>query len=405
MPASARFVSAELEFDFSHSLWPTFRALPRAEHEARRGGSLSPMADCWFTMGRVNAPLGSTPARPHARDPALIGMCLGILSAAGYTGANIFLRDLATQCEPAWVSCVKALPTAIVGLLLIARERGRRSLSFPTGGALLALIATGLLMQLGGNVSFQWALSQIGLAVTVPLVFGALIITGALWSRLWLGELVAPLAILGMGLLIMAVTLLSLGAETAALKTPSLKAPADTPWLVPLAIAAASLSGFAYAACNVVLRRFASGGMPICIPIAILGWVGVVSLAGLSFGRIGLAGMLATTPFEWAWMILAGCFNAIAFFSLGKSLQLIPVARANALNASQVAMCAVAGVMLFHEPVSGWLLSGVALTIAGLMLSQRGGSSARRFTEKRLAAPGEFSQEFDAPDSAPEAAP
>jgi multidrug transporter EmrE-like cation transporter len=38
------------------------------------------------------------------------------------------------------------------------------------------------------------------------------------------------------------------------------------------------------------------------------------------------------------------------------------------INASQVAMAAVAGVILFAEPVTASLVIGIALTIAGLMI-------------------------------------
>ena len=61
-------------------------------------------------------------------------------------------------------------------------------------------------------------------------------------------------------------------------------------------------------------------------------------------------------------MILAGLFNAVAFLALTKSLQLVPVVYFNALNATQAAMGALAGIMLFAEP-STWLLwLGVAMT-------------------------------------------
>ena len=67
-------------------------------------------------------------------------------------------------------------------------------------------------------------------------------------------------------------------------------------------------------------------------------------------------------------MVAAGILNAVALYSLAKSLQLIPVAHANALNASQTAMAALLGVLLFGETWGPELVGGVALMVIGLML-------------------------------------
>ena len=57
--------------------------------------------------------------------------------------------------------------------------------------------------------------------------------------------------------------------------------------------------------------------------------------------------------------------------ALTKSLQLTSVVYVNALNATQATLAALAGVLIFQEARSPWLLAGVALTIAGLMLLAR----------------------------------
>ena len=79
-----------------------------------------------------------------------------------------------------------------------------------------------------------------------------------------------------------------------------------------------------------------------------------------------------TTPEQYAWMFGGGVCNAIAFYSIAKCLQLVSVARVNALNASQLAMVALVGTILFEEAVTFGLVSGVALTIAGLLVMHRG---------------------------------
>ena len=78
-----------------------------------------------------------------------------------------------------------------------------------------AVFAAALMVQLGGNVGFQVGLARVGLAVTVPVLFGVLIVLGAILGRIRLGEPIAPRSALAMGLLIVAVVVLSSGAKGA----------------------------------------------------------------------------------------------------------------------------------------------------------------------------------------------
>jgi Na+/H+ antiporter NhaC len=82
-------------------------------------------------------------------------------------------------------------------------------------------------------------------------------------------------------------------------------------------------------------------------------------------------------------MLLAGLCNFVAYLSLTRALQLTNLIYINALNATQVAMASVAGVVLFDEVPSRALAAGVALTICGLLLMPRhsrprAGSAAHR---------------------------
>ena len=67
----------------------------------------------------------------------------------------------------------------------------------------------------------------------------------------------------------------------------------------------------------------------------------------------------------------AGVFNLIGFLAIIHGLQRTTVVHANVVSASQVAMAAVAGMALFHEPPNPWLLLGVGLTIAGILRFDR----------------------------------
>ena len=81
--------------------------------------------------------------------------------------------------------------------------------------------------------------------------------------------------------------------------------------------------------------------------------------------------MLHTDSADFGMMVLAGVFNLIAFVALTRALQITSLVYVNALNASQVAMASLAGIVLFHEQASPTLTIGVSLTVLGLLIMPR----------------------------------
>ena len=69
--------------------------------------------------------------------------------------------------------------------------------------------------------------------------------------------------------------------------------------------------------------------------------------------------------------MVAGGFTSIAFFALTAALKHISIVRANLINASQIALTSLAGVWLFNEPMTRWMVIGTGLTIGGLLLMDR----------------------------------
>ena len=110
--------------------------------------------------------------------------------------------------------------------------------------------------------------------------------------------------------------------------------------------------------------------------------MGVLSLGSLSVGRLGLATLLRPDPGQLAWMLAAGTFNLIAFLAITKGLQLTTVVHANVLNASQVTMLALAGVVIFKEAFNFWVLLGVCLTIVGMLLIPRPPDQSRPISRR-----------------------
>ncbi len=305
----------------------------------------------------------------YLREPLVFGSICGLLAAVGYTAANVCLCAVA-HCDPVWVSCVKAAPTVIIfsPWLLVLWKRGEPIL--PTMRVLGILLFASLVCQLFGNVAFQWSLGIVGIALTVPITLGAMIISGAVMGRVYLHESVTTKMALSMVVLIAAICVLSLGAGEASSSILD-AATSQSLGVIMAGVAVACLSGVSYSLLGVVIRYGVTGRVSVASTLVIVTLTGVVSLGALSLAKIGLQGMLGTATRDFTVMTAAGIFNAVAFLALTKSLQLVPVVYVNALNATQATMAALAGVWLFSEPSSMALWSGVALTVAGLMMMQK----------------------------------
>ena len=263
-------------------------------------------------------------------DPLLLGTLYGGTSALGYTAANICLRQVALDADPVWVSCIKAVPVATVASCVVASGLWRGLTMFPPPRQIVLLLLSAVFMQLAGNVAFQGALGNIGLAVTVPLSFGCMLLGVALLGRLWLLEPITPRSALAMLVLFASITVLSFAANTGG------GLPNDTTftWAVVFAgVGAACLSGIGYATANVVIRRTLTGGANLSATLLMMSMTGVVGLGILSAVRVGIAGLWQTGRFDLLVMLGAGVFNAIAFYSLAKALQLLPVVQVNLLSA------------------------------------------------------------------------
>jgi drug/metabolite transporter, DME family len=292
-------------------------------------------------------------------DPMLLGTVFALAAAIACTAANICLRAVA-HCDPYWVSCIKAAPTMLLagGWLLWRQQRGQSN--WPGAVALATWTVVGLVSQLLGNLAFQYALGLIGIAVTVPLTFGTVILSGAVLGRVWLGERIAARAAWAMALLSAAIVVLSFDARA--------EKPASDAWQLALGVATACAAGLGYALLGVELRRRVKAPTPLATTLFIISTTGFLSLGMCSLLRAGIDGLWATSTGDFGQMWLAGVFNAVAFLVLSKALEFAPVAQVNAVYSTQTAFSAVAGIFVFGETFTLPLAIGIAITIAGLIV-------------------------------------
>jgi drug/metabolite transporter, DME family len=335
----------------------------------RRDADLNPVATITDIDGnRHESVIDSDQAldRRKALRPAMgrFAACVcGLFAAVVYTMANIALR----QCvgvDPFLVSAMKAAPTVILLGPFLVWMFARGDAIATSSKIVPRFIAASLVGQVFGNAAFQMSLGVIGLAASVPITLGVLIVGGAFLGRLLLHEPVRIQTVAAMVMVIVAVIVLSLPDAT--------ESPAATTLPIWIGALCAAASGVAYAVFGVVMRQALTGGLSASATMFISGVVGTIVLWGIALLRQGTQPWSEISLQQWSTMAAAGLFNFCAFVALTAALKSMPVVAVNLINASQVAMAGIAGVVLFAEPVTKWLVIGITLTFVGLLMLARG---------------------------------
>lgn len=335
------------------------------------------MAFTLFSVGReiYNGDMKSaeSPALVAATpvDPALIGNACCMVAALIYAATNLCLRWLSVDCHPQWAVCVKeTVSVAVVGPWLIYLAAKGVSV-FPRGRALGILVLVGLITELGGNLSQLWAMKVIGLAVCIPLIVGSCLVSTAVLGRVWLGERVSYRSMVAIAMLIGAVAVLSLGASAAGASSAAAQGVVGDPLHMAWAVAAACLAGCCFSVLNVGARRSVTHTVRPAAVVVIITGVGTLSLAPLSWWQLGWKELAHTPPDALGMMLLAGLLNLIAFATYTTGLRFTTAVRANMMNATQTALAAAGGWLLFDEHLNRAVIVGILLTIAGITLIDR----------------------------------
>ena len=309
-----------------------------------------------------------SPRRPLGLNPVVFGVACCILSAIAYSAVNICLRFMSTQCDKVWVVFMKeSMTVAIVGPWLAVQAcRGKKVLP---GARLLGVLAVmGLVTQWAGNLPVLWALSVVGLSITVPLSLGTNLTFSAILGWVILRERITRASAFAIALMFLSVVLFSLGASKVSESITASTGTSVSTTTTILAVLAAVTAGIVYACLAIVIRRSVTGSTSPAVVVFMITFLGVLTLGPWSLYQNGLE-MIAAIPIrDHAIMIVTGALNLIGFIAVAKGLEMTTVAHANVLSASQVAMGVVAGMVLFAEPAGPWLILGVCLTIAGIII-------------------------------------
>lgn len=293
-----------------------------------------------------------------------LGLICGVLAAVGYSLANICLRWL-TNLDPVWVSFLKAIPTVVLfAPIAIWQVRTERS-PMPKASSIFILIVAAIISQLLGNAMLQWSFGIVGVAMSVPLCLGTMIVVGVMISKWLLEEFLTRWQRWGTASLVLALITLSLAGRGA---VQSVVEDSSGWLLIGAGIVAPMLAGTSYAFLSVAIRRGVSGEVSMFMTTSLICAVGMGILGPLSLYTSGLEEIGLTTWPQYGVLLIAGLLNAAAFVALTLSFRYAPVIIGNAANSLQNPLSALAGVILFHEAYSINLIFGVVLTVLGVVM-------------------------------------
>ena len=156
-----------------------------------------------------------------------------------------------------------------------------------------------------------------------------------------------------------------------AAKTRTTEVPTATDWDTADGVALAVISGLAYGITGVYIRKAVRSHMPVAATLFLFSAAGFLILCPVSLCLLPIQTIVATTPAEWVTIAIAGIFNAAGFYAITHAMRHLTISRANVINASQNALCAVGAVLIFGESLSIFGLVGIGLTIAGLLTLDR----------------------------------
>ena len=305
-------------------------------------------------------------------DPSTLGTVYCVLSAVFYMLMEICRRELSENCDPIWVNCVQAsVSTVVFGVYLSFRSiRGRPA--WPPLAVAAGLMMLGIVTQLGGS-SYQWSLGVIGLAIGNPLQMGVMLAAAALLGWVVLGERVSWCGMTAILLITASVFLIGVGAEAANETIRSAESVEPGVMVVFLGVGAACFAGVAFAVLTVGMRKTATEDTSPEAIVFFINAMGIVFLGPWAAMRLGLDGMMATSPRDLVVMLATGICNLLAFLLIAKALQKTTVVRVNVINnALTTALTVLAGIVIFAEPSNRELLVGILLILIGIVLISRG---------------------------------
>lgn len=282
----------------------------------------------------------------------------------GYATANILDRFAVVHANPLILPLLRGLPSLVMGGLLVGKNHtlGQiqpHSPQFVGRRAILPFIWAGIISTVG-LFAYAFAIRLGGVIITIPAL-ETYVIWGPLIAWFALKEQLRPLALAGIGLIVVGLLTLSWGQLHGRPISPQWY------WALPLAIFAAVTYGLS----GVLWRDGQLHGAHQSTAI-LLQFVASIAVAIAGLGVFGRWSFLR----EAAWgdlsaLLASGVFSGIiGIYCMFTALRLMSVARVYAFSALTPLVAALFARLFLHEYLSLVMLAGTLLVSVGVVLTQ-----------------------------------
>ncbi len=297
------------------------------------------------------------------------GFLYGTIAAVFYTISALCVRQLVALDSPyaaplfvrESVATLFAAPIVIVGLL-------RHTIPTNQWRYWALLFGVSCLMQVLGNITYIWLFDMAGIAVALSCVWTGGLFSAQTFDLICLKERFNLRTFVGLTIVLAAVCCIGIGLGQSEHTLDSLSHYGI--WAIAIIILGGLLVGIVNSATMTSVRVAHKNSVPFWVPVLLVPASGTVVLGILSLMEHGSGILTALTYHQFGVAFLAGVANLIAFAALVKGLGTTSLSYMNLLNASQVAMGALAGIFWFMEPSNGFITAGIVLTIVAILTAK-----------------------------------
>lgn len=125
------------------------------------------------------------------------------------------------------------------------------------------------------------------------------------------------------------------------------------------------------AGATAVLAKVGVEGIPSNLATAIRTVVILIFASGIVLARGEHRALVGVAPRTWLFLVLSGCATGLSWLAYFRALQLGPASRVAPLDKLSLAVTLALAALFLGEPITWRLAAGVALMIAGALLTLR----------------------------------
>lgn len=242
----------------------------------------------------------------------------------------------------------------------------------------------------------------IGLIIAVPLIQSSTLLGVAFLGYFVFGNSLSRRRKMAITILIVAVTILSIGKEMTVMGQPPESETVNAGFLLLVSLGTV-VAGLSYAVYTVMLRyvirqhwmdnnstwlsfkfyhwighdytkqpgeRFYSP-FPITLAMSIVLAVGMVIFGTLLYNKSGVTGFYDVPSIAWYCIPISGVCNIAGFFFQVQGLRMTSAVQASLITVSQIVLLSLIGYFFFHEAINALVMIGLGLTVCGLCMSAK----------------------------------